>query len=297
MDAGVVASAGTRGAVLAAASAAALALSACSAQAPASQQVPESVTVEIFQNRPDYAARVLEVEVKNHGATDLDLVSAAFRSPYFADAAQWDEPLVIRAGTTTDLRLNLTAPLCGGERGAGDQGGTSRVTLEWRTGDKEKTARAALTPRDTRATISRVHGEDCLAQGVESLMTITEPAMLRIDGVGAASVAWIDLTLTPTGANGSVTIDHVGATPLLASASGLDWPVTQTVSAGSAQRTLSLGLRPTRCDPHAVAEDKRGTVLPFSVSTSTGEAGTYDHPIGDALRGQIYDWIAAHCSY
>jgi hypothetical protein len=303
MDAGAVASSGPRGAALAAALAAVLAavlavvlaLSACSAQPPAPQRVPDGVTVEIFQNRLDYAARVLEVEVTNHGTADLDLVSATFRSPYFADAARWDEPLVIRAGSSTDLRLSLAAPRCGGADGAGDQGGTGRVTLEWRTGDKEETARAALTPRDTRDTITRINGQDCLAQAVEALMTITEPALLRVDGVGGASVAWIDLTLSPTGAEGSITIDHVGATVLLASSSGLDWPVGATLSARSAPRTVSLGLRPTRCDPHAVADDKRGTVFPFAVTTSTGEAGTYDHPIGDALRGQIYGWIAAHC--
>ena len=283
-----------------------LALVGCTAAAPDTPPTlpPDGVSVEIFQNRPDYAVRVLEIGVTNAGDTDLDLVSASFESAYFTGSADWDEPLTIRAGSTTDLRVPLGEAVCEGNRD-----GTGRVTLVWRPGDTPargkpagaadpaSTRTATLAPSDTKGTIERITGEDCLAAAVESVVAITEPGVLRIEGVGAASVAWLDLTLTPTGADGSVTVERVSATVLLASASGLDWPVGVTLNAASAPQTVSLGLRPTRCDPHAVAEDKRGTVFPVVVATSSGPAGAYNFPVGDALRGQIYSWIAEHCGY
>jgi hypothetical protein len=289
------------------ATAAALMLAGCTAAPVPPARVPDGVSVEISQNRPDYAVRVLEIGVTNGGADDLNLVSASFASPHFVGTADWEEALAIHAGSTTNLRVQLGKPVCSGRTH-----GTERVTLVWKTdatgsdttdgaasahSAPGRTASATVIPSDTTDTINRITGKDCLVEAVDSVITIHEPDALRIDGVGAASVAWIDLALTPTGAGGSVTVDHIAATVLLASASGLDWPVRLTLDASANQQTVSLGLRPTRCDPHAVAEDKRGTIFPFVVTTSAGRAGSYDFAVGDALRGQIYDWIAAHCNY
>jgi hypothetical protein len=66
---------------------------------------------------------------------------------------------------------------------------------------------------------------------------------MPIDGVGAASVAWLDLTLTPTGADRSVTMDRVTDTVLLAPASGLDRAVRVTLDAASTPLTVSPCLR------------------------------------------------------
>ncbi|MGO4692201.1 hypothetical protein [Glaciibacter sp. 2TAF33] len=292
---------GLRSAVVTAAAmlsvtAAVLAMAGCSSAVPAAAPTrpADGVSVEIFQNRQDYAVRVLEIGVTNGGASDLELVSAAFESPQFTGIATWKEPLTITAGSATDLRVQLGTAVCDG-RG----GGTGQVTMVWRAGSARAggTGSASLTPADTKDTIDRIVREDCLAAAVDSVVAIIEPASVRIDGTGAASVAWLDLTVTPTGAGGSVTVDRVSATVLLASASGLDWPVGLTLDAASPPQTVSLALRPTRCDPHAVIEDKRGTVFPFQVTTSSGPAGTYNFAVSDVLRRQVYDWIAAHCSY
>lgn len=259
--------------------------------APASSEpasLPRDVQVEIYQTRFDYAERVLEIRIANDSDEDLDIVSASFESPRFETAATYRSSVVIDAGRTTDLRVKLPAVACDNDKDVRDA-----VVLSWRDGDGVTTA--SVVPDDPAGVVDRIVGEDCLVDAVDEVVTLTPATELRVDGAGAASVAWVDLTLAPTGQPGSVTIDQVGATVLLASASGLDWPVGVTVTETDPPRTVSLDLRPTRCDPHAIAEDKRGTIFPLTVSTARGLSGTYDLAVSDALRGQIYAWITAHC--
>lgn len=259
--------------------------------APASPEpssLPQGVQVEIYQTRFDYAERVLEIRIANESDEDLDIVSASFESPRFATAATYRSSVVIDAGRTTDLRVKLPAVACDNDEDALDT-----VVLSWRDGDGVTTA--SVEPDDPAGVVDRIVGEDCLVEAVDDVVAITPATELRVDGAGATSVAWVDLTLAPTGRPGGVTIDQVGATVLLASASGLDWPVGVTLTDTDPPRTVSLDLRPTRCDPHAIAEDKRGTIFPLTVSTARGLSGTYDVAVNDALRGQIYAWITAHC--
>ena len=264
---------------------------ACTAVPPAptaSTALPDGIGVRIFQTRFDYAERVLEISVSNDGASDFALVSASFASPRFTDAADYADPLTLGPGMTRNLRVRLADPVC-----TDVPPGPATVTLGW-TVAGGATAFATVTPGDDTAALERISAEDCLIAGVDSVVTITPAARLR-GGSGAS--AWLDLTLTPTGEAGAVTIDRVGATTLLASATGIDWPVGRTIDAASPRATVALELRPARCDPHAVAEDKRGTVLPLAVRVQGGPAGTYNLAVGDALRGEIYAWITARCGF
>jgi hypothetical protein len=274
---------------------ASLALTACtspgsvaSPSSPPPTDLPPGVHVEVYQNRFDYAERVLEIRVANEGDSDLDLVSAAYTSPHFDSAATYDSGVLIAAGRTIDLRVPLADVVCDG----GDS--PDAVELTWRV-PGGGTASASVKPVDETSVIERIVAEDCVTRSVTDVLRIIPPDVLRVVGIGADSVAWVDVTLQPTGAAGSVSIDYVGSTVLLTSVSGADWPAGITMDASSGIRTVSLDLRPTRCDPHAIAEDKRGTVFPFAVSTSAGFSGTYDLVVSDALRSQIYDWIPARC--
>ncbi len=59
-------------------------------------------------------------------------------------------------------------------------------------------------------------------------------------------------------------------------------------------REVRLGIRPARCDPHAVAEDKVGTLIPLRV-TVAGRDGVLKVGAGAQLRGRIYDFITSAC--
>lgn len=269
-----------------------LALTGCTGGAPPAvtppTELPPGVRVEISQGRFDHADRVLVIRVVNHSDTAMDVVSASFRSTRFAEPATYDSGVLIDAGRAVALRADIPAVVCDGD---GDTHAT--VRLRWR--DDAGVASATVEPTDETRVIDRILGEDCVVAAVDEVVTISPPPLLRVEGLGPASVAWLDLTLTPTGQPGSVSVDAVSGTVLLTSVSGLDWPVGVTLDASSAPLTISLDLRPTRCDPHAVAEDKRGTIFPLEVRTSAGFSGLYDFAVNDALRAQIYGWIAAYC--
>ena len=78
----------------------------------------------------------------------------------------------------------------------------------------------------------------------------------------------------------SLTINGVGETTLLAEAPQAPWPHSVALRAGGPPVELRLGIRPARCDPHAVAEDKVGTLLPLRVSVA-GREGVLKIDAGD----------------
>ena len=61
--------------------------------------------------------------------------------------------------------------------------------------------------------------------------------------------------------------------------------------------TTVLEFLPGRCDPHAVAEDKRGTFLPVHVVIDGEELPVVHLAAPEALRGRLYDHIAAACGW
>ncbi len=262
--------------------------------------LPPGVSVRIYQTRFDYADRVLELSVTNAGRAPLDLRSARFDSSRFTAAAGWSGGLRLEPGMTRDLRVRLAAAACA-PSSAATTTPTDTVTLSWaEPGAGAGTATVPAT--DDTGALDRIEGEDCLAGALTRLLRIDVAPELRVDGSGPASAAWLDLTLTPTGAPGAVTIDRAGSTPLLASADGLDWPLGLTLDAATPPTRVALGLRPTRCDPHAIAEDKRGTVFPLTVHVTAGpgsppRTGDWDLAVGDALRARLYAWIADRCGY
>jgi hypothetical protein len=89
-------------------------------------------------------------------------------------------------------------------------------------------------------------------------------------------------------------IDRVEETTLLAEAPEPPWPHSLTLRTGGAPAEVRLGIRPARCDPHAVAEDKVGTLLPLRVRVA-GREGVLKIDAGSRLRGRIYDFVTKAC--
>ena len=73
----------------------------------------------------------------------------------------------------------------------------------------------------------------------------------------------------------------------------LDLAVT---AADTAPVVVSLPLVPLRCDPHAVQEDKRGTVFTLEVELD-GEPGAIEVAAPEDMRGQILTWVADWCGF
>src|SRR5690606_38181175 len=104
---------------------------------------------------------------------------------------------------------------------------------------------------------------------------------------------------TPTGA-GTAKILGVQRTNLLefrgATADGA-YPLSVDVVEGGVEPVVvALPLVPFRCDPHAVLEDKRGTIFSVAVEAG-GDAGDIEVFVGDEMRGDILSWVAEWCAF
>lgn len=61
-------------------------------------------------------------------------------------------------------------------------------------------------------------------------------------------------------------------------------------------REVEVPLVPLRCDPHAVMEDKRGTVFNLGVQVD-GAVGVVEVAASERLRGDILRWVSDWCGF
>jgi hypothetical protein len=265
-----------------------LGLSACQAPAPL-DALPDGVTVGIQQNRDDYGPRRLEVRVTNESDDAITVARAVLESSVFATTSSTSRPSEIPSGVARDLRVVLGETVC-----APATPEKTHVRVEFETADG-RTGEATVTPTDRFGAIARVHAQDCLEETALSIVDIEPTGMLRVAQVEGVPTAQLDFAITPRGASGaagSVTIESIGRTILIRPPMDEAWPVGATYEASGAPAVLTLDIVPNNCNTHTVAEDKRGTFFPFQVATDSGAEGTFYIGVSDAVRGQIYDYIA-----
>lgn len=259
--------------------------------APAPAAVPEGVSVSVFQSRFDRGLHQLEIKVSNDTDAAITVTSATLESTRFADPAVWDRPQRVPAGAARDLRVQLGEPDCT------DTAPVDQVVLGFELDDG--TAGTARLSIADAAPIDSINDEDCLGVAVAAIATIA--AADTVDWTpGAGQPAILDIDVIPTGADGTLTIVESKATVLLGlvdetGSAVYEHPENLVVDAGSGPQKVRLRLVPARCDPHAVAEDKRGTFFPLEVSTSDGRSGQLYAPVSDAVRASLYDFFGDYC--
>lgn len=256
-------------------------------------ELPDGVEVSVHQNRPDSEDRRLQVRVTNGTAAPLTITELAFSSPRFAEpAAYGKEPTTIRPGGIVDLPVTLPEPVC--DKSAGDPRVDLGFELDGAAG------RASVVPTDPLVQLDGISDRDCLGETIARIAVIHEPDAIRIETIGGRLVAMVDLGIVPTGSGGTLRIDAVDDTVLFAlfdatrrvPREGL--PLGIQVSGSDAPSTITIPLVPARCDAHAVAEDKRGTLLPLRVDV--GElSGIHYLALSDALKGELYSYLGDAC--
>jgi hypothetical protein len=267
-----------------------LALTGCATPAA---ELPADVTVSVFQNRFDYGIRQLELKVSNGTDVAITITRAALESTRFTEAAVWDRPQVVPAGSARDLKVLLAPPACG------DDEPVDTVSLDF-TLDSGQTGTASVVPTDETGRLDAISTEDCLGVAVAEHAVISGPAE-AVWTPGAHTPAIVDLMVEPTGAAGSATILFAKGTVLLSlvDATGAELythDVGTVIGPDSAPSVIRLSVVPARCDPHAVAEDKRGTFFPLEVETSEGLIGRIFVPVSDAVRASLYDFFGDYCN-
>jgi hypothetical protein len=249
------------------------------------------VIVGVTQGRSDYAAGVFALTVENTTDEELSVRSAVLRSPAFRADVVWEGDAIVPPGSTRDLRVpvpDVACPL------------TDRslaLTVGYRLGDVD--ASAALIPLDPYAVIDRLSESGCLAEAVAAVVDIRLSDDLSVVGSGSSATASLSLVLRPVGdlSAGHATIVSVDATTLLSPADGsARWDVGETISAGDDRRTVILTAIPARCDAHAIAEDKVGTLLRVRVRLPDGTEGPVTVAASPELRSALYGFIADACS-
>lgn len=258
--------------------------------------LPDGVSVDVYQTRLDYSERQLEISITNESPADVTITHLEFDSPAFVSAVSYGRlPTTVPVGRTIDFRVDLAAPDCT----ATDL--TPAVTIEFE--QHGHTGMASVEPVDRLGQLPTITTEDCLASDVATIARITfADVPLSRASVAGRDAAELYLEVEPTGAAGSITLHTVEDTVLLfvldpTTGTAVEAiPLDLEIDAASEKTTVTITLVPSRCDQHSVAEDKRGTFFPVTVTTQHRN-GTLFIATGERLRGEIFDFLADSCGW
>lgn len=268
-----------------------LGLTACGPPS-AAPGLPDGLSARIQQGRLDVEARLLVVRLENAGAEPVTVDRLEVEAPALEPGMVREEPFTVTPGDALQVRVDLTGSEC-------DVGGSTRNAAVILLDVSTTTGRGSgeLVADDPHDTLDRLNNADCLAESVERVATLDLPENLRSTGTGTERRAFIDVEVVPaTSGAESFTIDRVYGTTLLNAEDGTDWPLDVEVAAGDEPFTIPLPVRPARCDAHAIADDKRGTILPFGIRASDGREGRLDRSSGDTLKAELYAYYGERCA-
>ena len=253
---------------------------------------PVTITVEVNQSRDQYGKQAILLQLTNTTDSPVTVTGARLRSALFQSDISWEPSegsLELPPRQPKSLPVTLPAAAC--ER--------QEASTELTAGITYSVPGKAPVEQNTRASdpfgvLSRNAGELCLATAAAAVVTIVLDSGLEVAADGRTAV--VRLLMTPAGPGSGteqLTIESIDETPLLAQTPTAPWP--RNVTLGGAKQELPLTIRPARCDPHAVAEDKVGTLLPLRVAVGNRK-GVLKIPAPDDLRGRIYDFVTASCA-
>jgi len=270
--------------------AALLLVAACSSAppAPAATPIPADVlaglSVEVRQARSDWALRVVDVRVTNDGPGDVTVREARLVTPDDEGVATSDRERPVPTGANRDVSVALGVPVC-----TSATSGPARVELELADADG-RTSTLVVTPQDPQGHLARIHGEDCAAAAVARGATLALDDAITTQEVDGRLAATVSLEVGVKAGGPRVEITQVDGTVLLAPVGGAtSWPVTGSPT------TIPLLLEPSRCDPHAVAEDKRGTFFGIHATVDGVPQPVFYVASSDALRGALHDFVGTSC--
>jgi hypothetical protein len=269
-----------------------LAMAGCAPAGDEMQDPPDGITISVYQPRPDIPKNRIAIEVHNDGDEPVTITAATLESNFFAEGFIWGPGRTATnpPGYAVDLRLDIPA-VASCDAATAD----NAVSFAWTVGDTSGTS--VVAPDDGYHMLDRLHDEGCLVENVDAVAQLTAVSLIAPAAQPAA--AELLISVEPTGADGTVTIETISSTTLLnpAGPDGIGvsrLPLGITVDA-EGPGEIRAPIVPNRCDPHALAEDKIGTRMPLNVTLSGGTEGRYVLAASDGLRGQMYAFFSAFC--
>ncbi|SDH84747.1 hypothetical protein [Agrococcus jejuensis] len=249
-------------------------------------QDPPALSAEIVQERGDVRDGVVGIVVTNESDVDVVVDHAEYRSSALVEPLVGGDDSSIPAGATRALRGELPTPTC-------DDGPiVDEVVVVLDDGTE-----VTLDPGDPYDQIPTLTEAPCTRLDVEAVVDV-EWLPIEVPEPALGADATVSIRLTPTGA-GELAVQSVDATVLLAvvDAAGeraTTVPLGATITADGDAQTIAFTVRPGRCDAHAIAEDKQGTIFVFQVMVD-GEPRTLQLPSDDATRDALLGYAAASC--
>ena len=269
-----------------------LAMAGCAPVGGGMQDPPDGVSISVYQPRPDIPKNRIAIEVHNDGDEPVTITAATLESNFFAEGFVWGpgRTATIAPGYAVDLRVDIPA-VASCDAVTAD----NAVSFDWTVGDTSGSS--VMTPDDGFHMLDRLHDEGCLVVGVDAIAQLTAVSLTA--PAAQPAPAELLISVEPTGADGTVTIETISSTTLLnpAGPDGIgvnQLPLGIEVNAGG-PREIRVPIVPNRCDPHALAEDKIGTRMPLYVTLPDGTEGRYVLAASDELRGQMYAFFSAYC--
>ncbi|WP_243075356.1 hypothetical protein [Microbacterium sp. SS28] len=254
---------------------------------PGPGPLPDGVSVQFVQLRSDVASRQGQVRVHNGADEAIQVGDVVMKDDGFpAGSRRVNEgrTSTIAPGRTVDIRVQLAPADCDASQG------DTRVWLDVHS----VAGGAAASLPDPLDVLGPLHDRECRAEQVADAVALSFSSFIPSP---PGEPAALTLTLEPTG-DAAARIDSIHSTNLLTWAGDATiHPLEIAVAAGDATPVeLTLPLVPLRCDPHAVQEDKRGTVFTLDVEVG-GEPGTIELPASEEMRGAILTWVAGWCGF
>lgn len=268
----------------------ALTIGATGCAGPTAPATAGPVQLEIVQLRGDVAGGFVELRVTNDAATELVIERASYASSAWSAPMERVDEARIPPGARRNLRMQLPEPTC--EAGTVEH----RAVLELADGTVVEGE-----PGDPLGQLEALDDAVCDRRAFERDVARLRwlPADIPPDGARAAV---LQLEVAPAAGAGAPlgSVDDIGATVLLAPADAAgdrieSLPAALEVVAGAGPTVVDVPLVPGRCDLHAIAEDKQGTI--FRIRATAGdEPVQLVLPVPDDQRDALLGWVVARCA-
>jgi len=249
--------------------------------------------VEVNQSRDQYGKQAIQIQLTNTTDTPLTVTATRLRSTLFEGDISWEAPagsLELPPRQPKSLPAVLPAVSCGRSEGESPE---LKATVSYAAPGKDP-VEENTGASDPFSVLPRNADELCIAAEAAAVATIVLDPGLEVAADGRTAVVRLIITPATPGTDAqSLTIEAIDETTLLAQSPAAPWP--RNAAVGAAKQELPLTIRPARCDPHAVAEDKVGTLLPLRVAIGERK-GVLKIAAPNDLRGRIYDFVTAACA-
>lgn len=274
-------------------------LTACSGAlvaAPVEDGLPPGVTIELYQGRSDSATRRMQIAITNAGEHDLTITSAQLQSTQFSEPAVWNaraEGTLVRAGTGVDLPVRLSTPACE------DPTPIARVQISFAMAEGRRGSAEVLVT-DRYGQLPAMRAQECFAVSIGEVVAFRIDRPVRVVEADGRLRAFVPIAFSPTGNAGTVRIESVEDTVLLALA-GTDARATDTLPLGldiagnDLPGMFEIPILPGRCDPHAIAEDKQGTIFVLHARAPDGRTAPVQLSASEETRSSIYQYVSEAC--